>query len=278
MSTGPLKEKLVALKEGNLKLSPPKANEVKPLADERLEKAIYWVELTFTYPTDTVPDHFEIWRKRADEEEFRLIAKATPWEMVQDATTYLFRDASPGIAPGVELTYKVVAVLGDKRAESALASTTPLPVLKVSALEPADHATGVPLSPVYKMSLENSADLNAVAVIVLDRVQADFSVAYLSPLLVLEGEDGVVDPFGLGGIPHGLVETDAGYALAEMPLYPHHTYDWQPVAITLDLDEAGERILAVSFGADFFNLLGESFGLPLGVRDGPVNTFTTGAE
>ena len=278
MSTSPLKEKLIALKEGNLKLSSPKTSLVKPLADERLEKAIYWVELTFNYPADTVPDHFEIWRKRADEKDFRLIARATPWEMQQDVTTYLFRDASPGIAPGVELIYKVVAVLGDKRKESAITSTTPLPVLKVKALEPSDHATGIPLNPVYKMSLENSADLNAVAVIVLDRVQADFSVAYSSPLLVLEGEDGVVDPFDLGGIPHGLVQTDAGYVLADTPLYPHHTYDWQPVAITLDLDEAGERILAVSFGADFFNLLGEGFGLPLGVRDGPVNTFTTGAE
>ncbi len=252
-----------------------------PMADERLKKAVSWVELTFNYPEDApAPDYFEIWRKRnlEGEDRYHLVARATPEETaVEGGEGYLFRDATPGVEPGVELEYKVVAIKGGKEAASEPVKVTPLPAFEVEAKSPADHATNVPRSPLYVMEVKHSADINVIAVIVLDRIQADPSFAYVSPLLFLPGADGVVDPFGLGGIPHGLVEQDDSYALAEMPLAPYHAYDWQPLALTLALNDQGE-LVGASIAADFFNFLGDAFDLPLGVRDGPVHTFVTGAE
>jgi len=95
-------------------------------------------------------------------------------------------------------------------------------------------------------------------------------------VLVLPGADGLVDPFSMGGIPHGLIYLGNGqYGIESIPLQPNHAYDWQPIALTLKLD-ADNNITAVSVAADFFNLVAGSFGVPFGVQDGPANTFVTG--
>jgi hypothetical protein len=123
------------------------------------------------------------------------------------------------------------------------------------------------------MSFENSADLNVCAVIVTDRVQADgANIEYFSPVFVSPGADGEFDPFqGFAGIPHGVVETDSGYALSGAMLQPFHGYDWMPFAVTVSLNDSGQ-IAASSIAADLFNLWG-----PFAAKDGPVNTFVTGA-
>ncbi len=266
------------LQKGDLKALAKlaQAARARPLEDPRLKQAVGWVELSFTYPDGApAPDYFEIWRKRADENAFQRIAQVAAADLETDSG-YLYRDASPGVEPEVELSYKVVAVKGDARAESAIVKTELLKPFYVYADSPADHATGVALEPLYQMRVENSADINLVAVLVLDRIQTDnFAVPFLSPVLVLSGADGLVDPFGMGGIPHGLVEIGGNYYLVSMPLQPNHAYDWQPIALTLKLD-ASNNIVAVSVAADFFNLVASSFGVPFAVEDGPVNTFVTG--
>ena len=249
---------------------------VAPMGGE-LRKAVSWVDLSFTYdPEAPAPEAFEIFRKRADEAGFAMIARIAASDALQDeaAGSYAFRDASPGVQPGVQLSYRVDAVNGEARASSDSVSLTPLPPFYVEALSPADNVTGVDLAPGYVLSLENSADINFLAAIVLDRVQSDdFDVEYVSPVFVVPGNDGEFHPFnGLEGIPHGVVKTDSGYALSGATLQPFHAYDWTPLAVTASLNADGTAIEAVSIGADFFNLWG-----PFAVKDGPFNTFVTGA-
>ncbi len=262
------------LQKGDLKTLAKMARAARqaPLEDPRLKQAVSWVELSFTYPEDApAPDYFEIWRKLSDEDAFHRIAQVATTDLETD-DGYLYRDASPGVEPGVELSYKVVAVKGDARAESAVVQAKILEPFYVYADSPADHATGVALEPLYQMRVENSADLNLVAVVVIDRIQTDNPVfAFRSPVLVLRGADGPIN------IPHGLVYLGNGqYGIQSMPLLPNHAYDWQPIALTLKLDDSGNPV-AVSVAADFFNFVAKSFGVPFAVEDGPVNTFVTGA-
>ena len=247
------------------------------LMGSELRKAISWVDLSFSYdPSAPAPEAFEIFRKRADEEDFAKIARIAAGDALLDeeAGLYAFRDASPGVQPGVLLTYRVDAVNGEARASSDTFSLTPLPPFYVEALSPADNVTGVDLAPGYVISVENSADVNFLAAIVLDRVQSDgFDVEYFSPIFVVPGSDGAFHPFnGFEGIPHGVVEVDGGYGLTGAILQPFHAYDWTPFAVTASLNAEGTAIEAVSIGADFFNLWG-----PFAVEDGPFNTFVTGA-
>ena len=262
------------LQKGDLKTLAKMARAARqaPLEDPRLKQAVSWVELSFTYPEDApAPDYFEIWRKLSDEDAFHRIAQVATTDLETD-DGYLYRDASPGVEPGVELSYKVVAVKGDARAESAVVQAKILEPFYVYADSPADHATGVALEPLYQMRVENSADLNLVAVVVIDRIQTDNPVfAFRSPVLVLRGADSPIN------IPHGLVYLGNGqYGIQSMPLLPNHAYDWQPIALTLKLDDSGNPV-AVSVAADFFNFVAKSFGVPFAVEDGPVNTFVTGA-
>lgn len=269
-----------ALKAGNLEKLESMAREIQQaragigLMGDELRKAISWVDLSFEYdPEANPPEAFEIFRKRADEEDFFKVGRIAAADAQVDEGSYAFRDASPGVQPGVQLTYRVDAVNGDQRASSETFSLTPLPPFYVEAISPADNVAGVDLAPGYVMSLENSADVNVLAVIVLDRVQSDgFDIEYFSPIFYVAGQDGPFHPFnGFEGIPHGVVETDSGYGLSGAMLQPFRAYEWMPFAVTVSLNETGTAIEAASIAADFFNLWG-----PFAVEDGPVNTFVTG--
>lgn len=267
-----------ALKAGDLEAISAMAQAVQEargnvsLQGDELRKAISWVDLRFNYdPEADPPEAFEVFRKRADESDFYLVGRIAAVD-AQTEDGFAFRDASPGVQPGVELTYRVEAINGSKRAASETFSLTPLPPFYVTALSPADNVSGVDLRPGYLMSLENSADINLLAAIVTDRVQADgANIEYFSPVFIVAGADGEFNPFnGFSGIPHGVVRTDSGYALTGAMLQPLHAYDWMPFAVTVSLNEEGD-IEASSIAADFFNLWG-----PFAVEDGPVNTFLTG--
>jgi len=271
---------VAALKQGDLDQLAAMARAVAAargnvgLQGDELRKAISWVDLSFEYdPEAELPEAFEVFRKRADEDAFFEVGRIAAADAQTEAGKFAFRDASPGVQPGVELTYRVEAVNGDKRAASETVSLTPLPAFYVEALSPADNSSGVDLRPGYLMSFENSADLNISAVIVTDRVQADgANIEYFSPVFVSPGADGEFNPFqGFSGIPHGVVKTDNGYALSGAMLQPLHGYDWMPFAVTVSLNAEGE-IEASSIAADFFKLWG-----PFASKDGPVNTFVTGA-
>ncbi|GEM88598.1 carboxypeptidase regulatory-like domain-containing protein [Oceanithermus desulfurans] len=250
--------------------------------DSSLDKAITWVDLSWSYdPAATAPEAFEIFRKNGENGTFYRIGRIAA-EDAQNLDengdpipgSYSFRDATPGTLPGVLLTYRVEAVNGDKRAASTEYSVTPLPAFKVQAVAPGDNVTDVDLAPGYVISVENSSTINFLMAIVLDRVQVDgFNIEYISPLFTVTGADGEFHPFasyGISGIPHGLIEVEGGYSISGETLQPFHTYDWQPFAVTAHLNDDGEMD-AVSIGSDFFGIWG-----PFGVEDGPVNTFVTG--
>ena len=271
-----------ALKARNIEAVAVMAKEVREasnnasLQGEELRKAISWVDLSFEYdPEADPPEAFEIFRKRADESNFFMVGRVAAADIKTEDGGYAFRDANPGVQPGVELTYRVEAVNGNKRAASETYTLTPLPPFYVSAISPADNVAGVDVKPNYLMSLENSAEVNLLAVIVSDRVQSDggFDVQYFSPVFVVPGVDGEFNPFdGYVGIPHGTYETsNGGYAIYGDILQPFHAYDWMPFAVTVSLNADGE-IEASSIAADYFKLWG-----PYPVEDGPVNTFLTGA-
>jgi len=271
---------IAALKAGNLDAIAAMANAVQEacgnvsLQGEELRKAISWVDLYFGYDSEAdPPEAFEIFRKRADESNFYLVGRIAAADAQTEEGMYTFRDASPGVQPSVELTYRVDAINGRKRATSETFTLTPLPPFYVTAISPADNSSNVGLRPGYLMSLENSADVNILAAIVTDRIQADGAkVEYLSPVFTVAGSDGEFSPFsGLSGIPHGVIRTDSGYALSGAILQPFHAYDWMPFAVTVSLNEDGE-IEASSIAADLFEIWG-----PFAVKDGPVNTFLTGA-
>jgi len=274
-----------ALKSGDLDALKSMAHDLRAargnigLMGGELRKTISWVDLQFSYdPSEPRPEAFEIYRKRADEQDFFKIARiaATDALVDEDRGDYAFRDATPGVQPGVRLTYRIDAVNGAKKASSDTFSLTPLAPFYVEAKSPADNSSGADLAPGYLMSFEGSADVNIAAAIVLDRVQADgFNIEYISPILFSPGADGDFNPFanyGFVGIPHGLVENDGHYVITGEVLQPFHAYDWQPLAITASLNDAG-GIEAVSIAADFFDIWGTGFG----VKDGPVNTFVTGS-
>ena len=252
--------------------------------DSSLDKAITWVDLSWSYdPAATAPEAFEIFRKNGENGAFYRIGRIAA-EDAQNLDengdpipgSYSFRDATPGTLPGVLLTYRVEAVNGDKRAASTEYSVTPLPVFKVEAVAPGDNVTGVDLAPGYVISVENSSTINFFMAIVLDRVQVDgFNFEYVSPVFVVGGVDGEFHPCENGGqlgIPHGFLgfSADGSCVVSGETLQPYHAYDWQPFAVTAHLNDDGEMD-AVSIGSDFFGIWG-----PYGVEDGPVNTFVTG--
>jgi len=251
---------------------------IKPMSDS-LRKAISWVELRFEYDAEAeLPEAFEVFRKRADEDRFYKIGRvaAEDAKVKKAKGKFIFRDSTPGVQPGVELTYRVEAVNGDKRKASNTFSVTPLPPFYVHTVSPADNVTGVELAPGYVMSLENSAQFNILAVFVLDRAQSDhFDIEYASPIFFVPGQDGEFHPFKkykIKGIPHGLVKTEQGYGLSGAKLLPNHAYEWMPFAVSVTLNEDGTAITASSIAADFLNVWG-----PFPARDGPSNTFVTGA-
>lgn len=240
-----------------------------------LDGAVRWVDLNFSYPKDAVaPDAFIIYRKIGDEAQFIEIARISAEHALQEDGSFKYRDSN-GIIEGLIHSYKVAAANGSKTTASSVSAVTPLAAFYVEATSPSNNSVDVSVKPAYKMSFKNSSDVNATMVIVLDRIQSNFAVPYQSPLFIVPGEDGIFSPFkGLEGIPHGVLKNDDGYFLGAPLLAPFHAYDWQTVAMTIDVD-AEFNILAISVAADFFNVL-KNFGTDFPSKDGPVNAFLTG--
>lgn len=238
-----------------------------------LDEGLIWTELTFNYEGDTLPTAFVVYRKLVGRPTGGLvkIGQVSPAQADLDpedpaSTLYLYRDASAGLEAGVETNYRVEAVYGDAKVTSGEVSVTPLPILEVEALSPANDETDVSVSPDYEFSVANRSSLLYIGAAVLDRVHAEGTLEWAA---LLTDATGVTE----GAIPHNL----DGSAVNET-LQPFHGYDWQPIALssngTLNEDGSVSGENAISVVADFFDLFG--LGLAAPAMDGPVNTFSTG--
>ncbi len=122
-----------------------------------------YVELTWeASPDDQVVGGtgitgYRIYRKLAGESDYTLIGTVASGDGVWDESTspptflyYLFRDASPALQAGVEVSYQVRAYKGSTESAPVEATTTPLDIWDVRLLEPADNATDVSLTPTFR--------------------------------------------------------------------------------------------------------------------------------
>lgn len=110
-----------------------------------------YVELTWSRSNDDNPPTsvitgYRIYRRLAGEADFKLIGTVG----ATGASSYTYRDPSPDLKVGVEVTYRVTAYKGEVESAPIEASTTPLPPWDVRLLEPADEATGVSLTPTFR--------------------------------------------------------------------------------------------------------------------------------
>lgn len=102
-----------------------------------------YVELDWIIsPDDTLITGYRIYRMLAGEAGFTPIGHVSPG-------TDEFRDSSPGLRAGVEVTYRVLAFSGDTESTTIEAATTPLDRWDVRLLTPTDGATGVALHPTF---------------------------------------------------------------------------------------------------------------------------------
>ncbi len=238
-----------------------------------LDEGLIWTELSFAYEGETLPTAFVVYRKLVGRPTGGLVklGQVSPAQADLDpedpaSTLYFYRDASAGLEAGVETNYRVEAVYGDARVTSGEVSVTPLPILEVEALSPANDATDVSVSPDYEFSVANRSSLLYIGAAVLDRVHAEGTIEWAA---LLADDTGITE----GAIPHNL----DGSAVNET-LQPFHGYDWQPIALssngTFNEDGSISGENAISVAADFFDLFG--LGLAAPAQDGPVNTFSTG--
>ncbi len=238
-----------------------------------LDEYIIWVDLFFSYDFTAgadLPTAFQIYRQLEGEDDFRLIGQVSPAQADLDpddlqSTAFGYRDATPALQPGLDATYRVVAVRGENEVQTDTFSVTPLEAFFVDADSPENGATGVPLLPEFEITFRERSNLVYYGALVLDRVHADDNFQeWLAAFLV--DNSGITS----ASIPHNF----NGTATTET-LQPFHTYDWQPIAITTNGELTDDGVVdetAISVAADFFDL----FGVGFGVEDGPVNTFTTG--
>lgn len=238
-----------------------------------LDEGLIWSDVVFSYEGDTLPTAFIIYRHLIGRPTGGLVklGQVSPAQAELDPedpenTLYFFRDSTAGLEAGVETRYVVEAVYGDETLTSGDAFVTPLPVLGVEAVSPANDETDVSVEPDYAFAVTNRSSLLYVGVAVLDRVQAEGAIEWAA---LLADDTGVTE----GAIPHNF----DGSAVNDT-LQPYHGYDWQPIALssngTLSEDGSISGENAISVGADFFDLFG--LGLVANVQDGPVNTFSTG--
>jgi len=108
-----------------------------------------WVELSWRPQTDfssypnNVPTGYHIYRS-FDGENWERIAS------VADFSTF-YLDASPELAPGKEVRYRVTAFAGNQEsAPSNEVRVTPLDAFAVNLLSPTDGATGVSVTPTFE--------------------------------------------------------------------------------------------------------------------------------
>lgn len=251
---------------------PTAYHEVQPAADVGtqgyLDEAVTWVDLYFEYAfarVDDLPTAFEVFR-RTGTGEFELLGRVSPAQAYLAGATFGFRDATPSLQAGIEVTYRVDAVTGSERASSESFATTPLGAFAVTADAPANGANFTSVLPTYEMSYSGAADEVFVGALVFDRVHAEDNFLEWGAVGLSTADDGAapgisVTPTG-ASLPHNVDGT-----ASTANLQPFHAYDWTPVAVTHTSDFS-----AISVAADFYDF----FGLGFGVSDGPWNTFLTG--
>lgn len=102
-----------------------------------------YVQLDWTLsPDDALISGYRIYRKLDGEAVFTRIGSVAPG-------TTRFRDSSPGLQAGLEVTYRVLAFSGATESSPIEAATTPLDRWDVRLLTPADGADGVALHPTF---------------------------------------------------------------------------------------------------------------------------------
>ncbi len=251
--------------------------QAKPLSNLRpqsyLDEVLTWVEVSFDYNPTSLPSAFEIYRQKEGETGFRLIGRASPYQLAifnnnNDLVGFSYIDSDASLKAGVKTTYRVDAVTGSARKASNTSATTPLAPLVISSTSPADASVDTSRIPTYQMKISGRSSLVFYGAIVLDRIQAEGSIVEWI------GSDVSTDP---AETTLSLVHNSDGLATLER-LQAFHAYDWQPLALSSNgqLDENGQLVegseTAISIAADALDL----FGFGFGVSDVPVNTFVTG--
>lgn len=219
--------------------------------------ASLWVDVPFKYSAKELPRAFELWRS-FDGTNFDRVFSAAP-TAVKSGAGFLMRDTSPLLTPGTKTYYKVRAVSDagiENTADSAVASTTPLPRYTVKLLAPAQAQTRVSTAPTFTWEASGASDRTLTRVLVLDRVQAEGMIfAWQSSSLVNK--------------------TSATYNVdgraAQEQLQPYHAYEWQVASVTLNPERN-----AMAVAADYFNLFNLFPSPQTSVRSGEVNEFVTG--
>ena len=108
-----------------------------------------YVELTWdASPDDASITGYRIYRKLEGEPDYMLVGTIAPEGY--PTASYTFRDSSPELQVGLEVTYQVRAYIGNTESEAVEASTTPLDIWDVRLVEPGDGATDVSLTPTFR--------------------------------------------------------------------------------------------------------------------------------
>lgn len=248
-----------------------------------LDESVSWVDITFEYAGDKLPTAFEVFRQFENDPEPMLIGRIAAAKAKVKDKQFAFRDSTPGLQSGQKIMYTIDAVSGGKRASAAEGSETKvLKSFEIKIVSPEDGKTFTSVRPVYTMTYTNAADNVVAGVIALDRVQSDSFFVMgnrrfnLTQDAALQRFGGYLNKTG-AAIPHRVLEILGG-----RPLAAHHTYDWQPVAMTTTVDDKGTEdtdddvITAISVGADFYNLFGVVDLPRFGIKEVPASTFTTG--
>ncbi|MEZ4630788.1 MAG: PKD domain-containing protein [Deinococcales bacterium] len=269
------KEAIEAMKPQN-KLS-SSAITVNPTGSTILDEVLTWVNIDISYAIEVIddaPEAFEIYRKSANDADFRLLARIPAIVQVdadEDGNPIFdingfYQDATPSVRADMEMSYRVDAVSGSERASSNVFTTTPLGAFYVTAERPASQATDVSVVPTYIASFANANNLIHYAPYVWDIVHANNAIIWGYSFRPFSARDSFAIAHDFNG---------------DVPLEPYHAYSWVPYAMTSNgvLGEDGRlvagSISAVSIASDA-GVFGFNHPVYGGVSDTSPNTFLTG--
>lgn len=235
-----------------------------PSADSTL-----WVELSWAYNTTPNPDRFEVWRS-SDGNTFSKIATL-------GGTARTFRDASPSLAVGQRVYYRVDAV-GSSTAAGPVLATTPLDRFTVSLLSPAKNQTGVSVQPTLSWRVSQKVgDRRLFAPFILDYPQQGEYLIWAPGLLSTPTLFSDTDLNVSGNTYSVAYNADSSAALARLEAHHAYSFDLSAAAVGLDPSDPS-RIESISIAQDLWNifhpLVACNFGGP--VCTGEWNEFVTG--
>ncbi|MER3490745.1 MAG: hypothetical protein C4328_12890, partial [Meiothermus sp.] len=228
-----------------------------------------WVELSWTY-SGTNPDRFEVLRS-SDGNTFSKIATL-------GGAARTFRDASPSLAVGQRVYYRVDAVGSDTAAGPVLA-TTPLDRFSVSLLTPAKGQTGVSVKPTLSWSVSQKVgDRRLFAPFILDYPQQGEYFIWSPGLLPTPRLFSDTDLNVSGNTYRVAYNADGSAYLARLEAHHAYSFDLSAAAVGLDPSNPG-RVESISIAQDLWKIFHPSlaacnFGGP--VCTGQWNEFVTG--